>query len=200
MQSLRRSFGGALIALAVLMGAWLAVSGHGEVYREPTIVVTTALRDPAPFAVMVLKADIIVAGVVRNLGEPQSSSANGSGGPPRLWTPVTLAVDEVLKGDVGPGGTLIFAQLGGSKDGLTSIFAGQTQFRMGERVLVCLYRPTGLFTEWTGGNLYADEGKYTIGHDGMATNVGRSEALGTDALVQAIRAVLSPDATRVQPR
>ena len=70
---------------------------------------------------MVGMADTIVLGTVCELGEPQYGGTSDDllGKTPHIWTPVTLLVEEVLKGGVQCGDSLVFAQLGGSKDGTT---------------------------------------------------------------------------------
>ena len=177
-----------LVAL-LTAGARASASVPDETASEPVLILNTMLRDPVPFDRAVKAAELIVVGTVSEIGDPVSGPPDEDGNPV-VWTPVELMVERSLKAAANKGESVRFVQLGGTRKGLTTLFSGQTTFVRGERVLLFLYKPTGLFVQWTGGNLYADEGKYTIGADGWAHNALRAEDIALEALVTAISAAL----------
>ena len=65
--------------------------------------------------------------------------------------------------------------------------------------MLCLYKPTGLFIQRANGNLSADEGKYSINNENVATNLCRSEAMQTSVLVSAVRAILKTQEVEAKP-
>ncbi|HEY3316063.1 MAG TPA: hypothetical protein VGL40_12405 [Bacillota bacterium] len=173
-----------------VMGLPAAGKGPGETGKT-TIV--GSLKDPGPFDRAFQSADTVVIGTVKKLGPAVISS------PPTLgqaeadmgiYTPVLLEVTEVFKGNVKPGEIVTFAQLGGKAGGHTIIYAGEAEFKEGEQVLVPLYKPTGAFKSWTGGNLHADQGKYLIDASGAATNEVRAETLPAESLKAKIKSAL----------
>jgi hypothetical protein len=58
----------------------------------------------------------------------------------RIYTDVTLVVDEAYKGGPRPGSTLRITRLGGSVDGIGMRVAGEATFALGEEAIVFLRR------------------------------------------------------------
>jgi len=182
-----------ILALVALMPS---LGNVGAMKTKESSTVVTSLRDPGPFEKAVARADVIVLGEVTRVGTPVLSNQ-----PPVtpgqvpfgrvVRVPVKFKVAEVLKGNAKPGQTIPIAQLGGQVGQTTVVFQDETHFEVGETLLLCLYKPGGVYETWTGGLYYADEGKYVIDKAGVATNVFRNEVMPLDVLRARIESALS---------
>jgi hypothetical protein len=111
-----------LLVGVVLLGALWACRPAGA-----TVVV------PVPIDSLARDADVVVVGRVTKIAsywEPRHAS---------VFTRITLAVDEVWKGD-GVGATLVVRQVGGQLPGRHAWVFGSPEFTRGEKVLVFLRR------------------------------------------------------------
>jgi hypothetical protein len=175
-----------LIAMAIVVPR---VDTPNHPLEETTI--TTSLKSPLPFGSAIRSADAILVGTVVGLG----ASVAGVPAPTDpestvVWVPVSFRVANCVKGTYAAEQVLTFAQLGGTIGRTSVVYADEEQFVVGEELLLCLYKPTGLYRYWTGGNLYADEGKYVVCTDGMARNALRGEEFPLTDLLARIAAAL----------
>src|SRR5262245_485143 len=107
---------------ALLLFTLLAVLGSTRP-ADATIVI------PMPEEDIAAQADAVVVGKVTKMTthwDPQMG---------RLFTRITIAIDEVLKGDV-TGSEVTLTQQGGTLNNLHSWVHGNPEFRRGEKVLV----------------------------------------------------------------
>jgi hypothetical protein len=89
---------------------------------------------PVPFPNTVEGTPTIVRG---RAGSSYSDYGAARDGSRRIYTFTNLTVEEVFKGDA-PGASLVFRELGGTKDGVGMMVAGAAQFSNGEDVVVTL--------------------------------------------------------------
>jgi len=180
-----------LTVSAILAMVLLSVAAGGcspeRKQEQATLTMVSTVKDPGPFDQAVKTAQLIVFGTVKSLGSPIISEA-----PPAnpgqvafgraVTVPVILEVAQVLKGNAKAGEIVTFRQLGGQVGQSTMSFPGEAKFQVGENVLLFLYEPTGIYKTWTGGALYADQGKYVVDSLGVASNDFRSETFPLEAL------------------
>lgn len=184
-----------LICLILVSSAANAFSQGHAAESSATTTVVSSIRASWSFEKAVDAADAIVVGTVKGIGAPVlSNEAPGVPGEPSLGravsAPVTLSVTEVLNGSVQAGDLITLAQLGGQIGQFTCTFEDETEFLVGEQVLVYLYKPTGAYAVWTGGAFHASQGKYVIGGTGQAYNAYRNETMPVQTLKDRIQEVL----------
>ncbi len=128
---------------------------------SPTPTVPPAGEDKDPWEEVILKADVVLAGIVTGLryDETEYTGTMGAYSIPRTWsirTTYTLAIDKVLKGD--PKFKEVFIEVPGGRQG-ESEFEWDEEilgFGLSDEIVVCLSRSaTATFTVlWPRGLLY----------------------------------------------
>jgi hypothetical protein len=100
--------------------------------RAAPACATQTYPGPPSVAHLARGADVVV------VGDVTSTAGEWDAGRTNIYTRVSVAVGETLKGPAGP--TVSFLQLGGQVGDRLSAVGGAAHFRAGERVLVFLAR------------------------------------------------------------
>ncbi|HEY3316577.1 MAG TPA: hypothetical protein VGL40_15040 [Bacillota bacterium] len=177
-----------LIVSALAGQAFWSNSTVSEQGGPPSAFVSvSSLRLDLSIPQYVSYADAIVRGRVTGIGPGSWNTPDGhkpSSPDPlaAISAPVHLKVTAVLKGNVGVGNDLTFAQMGGTADGVTQVFADEPTFNVGEDVIVFL-RPSAKKV-----GLIDISGKFVIGQDGSARNSVTNSVFRMEDLVKQVQA------------
>ncbi len=91
----------------------------------------------ATTAIMLTDEDLVINSRLILIGEVQSLQTNWDPNYPTIYTYVKIQISRVIKGSVR-GDSIVFKQLGGTIDGMSSTIFGTPTYRIGQKVLLFL--------------------------------------------------------------